>query len=849
MRIRFDIRVWLLACLLAPCLTAAALGQEYHIQQGGTGPNTYFTLEAFRLAVPVLNDGDVIVLYNDDIGSLTDGFDFGLNKRVTVRTADGRQYIVKGQPDQFLTTNYLFAAGDESDPTSRPTMTLENLHVLDNTQLTSGVVYLAGGAGSNRGTLNVSNSIFENNGGDIDVIGNATVNLLNTQFINNRIVNGLYVDNIAGESTSINLAVDANGPRTTKWVSDQTNLTGIFINNGGTVAINADVAQGKNLDIRGYISNDSGDPDNPNNRVTITKTGAGVMKLWNGGGGNIDINIQEGILHFGPNSAWITNYDPATSTVTNNTIHVGSNGVFKVTWNPGNVEEYYQNGSPQNMNRSDTISQFLLTRFTSDPGARTEIGNISMFPVTPITQAKGADSTSTTTWTYGQGVILVPKGTTEANTPASTMNIDNRLMKATWKSGDSSDPNLNTTVEAAIADKDVWILHLERLNGLAVLDGVGDYADVYRRLDTLTEEERDALDHIYATGGIGGAELGYLQTLGGVMVQNSMVAMRQNYNNLWRRVNQRLTSFHREELEMEVTGSDFCYSDQDPSTQYGELWAYIDQTWHNQDDVENIAGYTYNPYGLGIGYEKHMDEWIFGGVMQYDGGKMKLKSHGATHTDVDNLLLTGYASWASEGYYLTGGAHLGYGWNNSISSYTMPGLVSTANSGNYSTSLYGASVEGGYMMSTGYGDFPLRVTPYAGLGYARINREGFTETGAGSLNRRFAKADWDMWEFTAGFRLSMPIERKGYVLIPSADVSFVRTMGTPGGDSNCVTLISNPAGTWNPEVMGANRSALHISAGLNARFGDNWDVGMGYDFEWRKQGISNQLNLNVTKGF
>jgi outer membrane autotransporter protein len=323
--------------------------------------------------------------------------------------------------------------------------------------------------------------------------------------------------------------------------------------------------------------------------------------------------------------------------------------------------------------------------------------------------------------------------------------------------------------------------------------------------------------------------------------------MRHNFANLLKNIARRHTKIQQEELEAEVTGSSWCYSEEIDEVEYGELWAYIDQTWHSQDDTGSVAGYKYAPYGLGIGYDKHFDEWIVGGVLRYDNGKMKLKSGGETHTDVETLLASAYVSWANDGYYLSGGAHLGYGWNESVSSYTMPGLVSKGK-GKYHSSLYGVNAEGGYMFNTGSLDYPLRITPYGGLAYARINRDGFHEKGAGNLNRRFYSTDWDMWDATAGVRVSMPLQREGYTLIPSMDISIVRTLGEPEANHNDVTLISNPLGSWKVDTLGGNRTALRVGAGLNARF-NRLDVGAAYEFEWRKKATAHQLNLNMSLGF
>ena len=252
---------------------------------------------------------------------------------------------------------------------------------------------------------------------------------------------------------------------------------------------------------------------------------------------------------------------------------------------------------------------------------------------------------------------------------------------------------------------------------------------------------------------------------------------------------------------------------------------------------------------IGIGYEKHDGAWIFGGLFRYDRGAVKLKSRSATRTDIDSFQLAGYASWAQNGYYATGAVHAGVGWNRETSSYGLPGLPGAVAKGDFLTGMLGISSEFGYMMDGYLWGNNFRVIPHGGISYARLDREAFTESGGGGLNRHFDGSAWDLIELGGGMRLAMPIERDGYIVLPYLDASYQHSFGAPARGKTDVTLLANPAGKWRAEVIDSIRSSVNIATGVSARLHSGLTIGAEVDLEFRRNGLAAQVNMSLSKGF
>lgn len=823
------IRAGFLTALFAAVMASPLhAGTEYQIIRGGTGPNVYASLEAFCRAGVVLANGDSIVLYNDD-ATLTQKLVIPNNTRVTIKSSGGR-HAITGAP---VADDFLFdVQGNE------PRVTLENIAMTNNTSLTNGVVYMK--STSAGGILNISDAILSGNSGTIGAVaidGAVTAAIANTVIADNANAAALLLINALGESSVVNIAFDAAAPARVAWSG---NAAAIAMGIVGTASLTFDLAAGKTLEITDSILQLGP------GTVAIEKIGQGTLKFDKATSlaTNTDLNIRQGTMHFGAGPTSVAN----SVIWAGNNLSVASGAVFKPTVDAGNLAEVLANpNSVQGDWSAPDFSRIVLAgAFTAAPGARLEIGNVSTMPQLGDWRNIGGGMQRKTRVAYG---IVVPADI--AGSALNGMSINNALMSARLFFADSADPFAATPDPTKF--NSIW-LEIDRLNNLDTLDGLGTYADIYRRLAALSPAERDFLDSFYARGGDDANGMAYLQTLGGATVQNSLLAMRQNLTSLQRNIGRRFTRQPRETAATPTANMTefqryFMANREEAVIPTGEIWAYVDNRWINQDDFRHTAGYVYNPYGLGLGFDKKIGDVLVGGVARYDTGKMKLKAGGDSRTDIDSLLLSAYGSWTLDKYYFGGGAHFGYGWNDSLSSYAIPGMNVTARSGTYGTSLFGLSTEFGYMWDGTLGGRPFRLTPYGGLGFARIGRNGFTESGAGTLDRRFGSSYWNVWDLSLGFKMAMPIELSSVTLIPSADISFVSSLGAPKTHDGDVSLLSNPTASWHAPDIAANQSGLHVETGLAARFGHNWDLGMMYEFEWRRATLAHRLDLNVSKGF
>ena len=828
---------------LAPSLCSAA---DWHIG-GGSGSNSFATLEEFRIALNnnqiSLGDGDTILIYKDD-RSLTENLVLPDQWAITIKSVGGTHIVsndITSVPGPF---NIFGVYG------ASPNLTVENVHMLGNRDYNFGTIQVS--SNNNDGNLTIANSVFENNKQGVNYSGGGTIDIINSTFTNNMVANAITVYNFnPGDVTNLNVYMNNQAADRIVWEGNPSNggVAAIEVTVSGEANLNFDIASGKTLDIRDDIA---GTHVNFGT-INIEKNGGGVLKL--GGGaistvevnnepiyrGQFDFQVNSGTVHFtvpksGGDSYWM---DPFGS------IAFKSGSVYKPTLTPGNLEDVMFSDSPWTGTQHSIL---VADTFNSQEGSRLEIGMISTFPEINL----WSDKNTTSQVRVWKAVAFL--GDCANSSIASTMRINNKLLDASLKFG-----QIGTTGDWEAADPEDWdgmFIRIDRLESLTVLEGVGEYADVYRKLTTLSDTERDMLDSIYCRGGLTGEDRAYFQTLSGSIVTNSLLSMRHNWTNLLRKINRRMTDFQHEELmendDLGISGqgyASYCQPRANPIIDYPTLWASVDQSWMYQDDLDSLAGYRFNTAGLNIGVDRHIDNYIFGGVIRYDNGEMKLKSNRATKTETETVMASLYGSWAEGGMYITGGLHAGYGWNESFSNYRTAFNSLTAKTDNYSTTLYGAHVETGYMWETSVVELPLRVTPYGGMGYAKMHRQATTEHGGGNLDRHFRRGDWDLWEAAIGVKLAMPINRGSYILTPSADIAWNRTLGDPRNEHGDVNLLADPNGTWRVSSMGANRSALRGSFGLNAHFFRNMDVGAAYDVEWRDSFWSHQVNVNFSLGF
>jgi len=146
------------------------------------------------------------------------------------------------------------------------------------------------------------------------------------------------------------------------------------------------------------------------------------------------------------------------------------------------------------------------------------------------------------------------------------------------------------------------------------------------------------------------------------------------------------------------------------------------------EDTSNASGLNYTWYGLYGGADKWLDNHRLVGFAL--GASHSDASPSSGDTTIDSLELAAYGRWQDDSRYLDASLNVGKHRTGSSRRVVVGSLSRTA-SANYDAQSLGLSLEAG---QTAYEQGDQRLTPFVGLRYARLSRDGFTETGAGSAN-------------------------------------------------------------------------------------------------------------------
>ena len=149
----------------------------------------------------------------------------------------------------------------------------------------------------------------------------------------------------------------------------------------------------------------------------------------------------------------------------------------------------------------------------------------------------------------------------------------------------------------------------------------------------------------------------------------------------------------------------------------------------DQDSDDGYTGYDFDLYGGTLGADRFLTDQVLLGV-----------SLGVSRADIDfdnNMGDSGidafigslYGSWFTKNYYLDASLSYGYQEYNNNRNITIGAIHRNANS-DHDGSIFSGYLEGGYNFSFGR----WMLGPYATMNYLYLDEDGFTESGAGSLD-------------------------------------------------------------------------------------------------------------------
>ena len=176
----------------------------------------------------------------------------------------------------------------------------------------------------------------------------------------------------------------------------------------------------------------------------------------------------------------------------------------------------------------------------------------------------------------------------------------------------------------------------------------------------------------------------------------------------------------------------------------------------------------------GVDYRKSFN-WVLGGALGYNSFDSDLPDNGALKTKA--LTLTAYSSfYPTEKLYLDGRVSIGRSQVQTARRILIPNVVDATAMGDADVSQLSFAAAVGYQLNKGAWNF----TPNASVRHSRSNFDGFTETGAGDNNARFAGQSTDSTQVSLGMQISRAISLSYGVFAPQMDFAMTRELNAEG---------------------------------------------------------------------
>src|SRR5690606_16874342 len=165
------------------------------------------------------------------------------------------------------------------------------------------------------------------------------------------------------------------------------------------------------------------------------------------------------------------------------------------------------------------------------------------------------------------------------------------------------------------------------------------------------------------------------------------------------------------------------------------------------DDSDNASGADYRSGGVMLGVDGQVGEALVAGLAF---GYLRTDADVSDgELELDSFQLAGYGGWRDGDLYVNGTAALGFHDVDSARGVAVGGFSGRADA-DYAGWTAGAAAEAGYDFAFGASS----LTPFAGLAYSHLGREGFTEEGAGAANLSVDSEQEDSLLSSLGLRLS-----------------------------------------------------------------------------------------------
>lgn len=256
------------------------------------------------------------------------------------------------------------------------------------------------------------------------------------------------------------------------------------------------------------------------------------------------------------------------------------------------------------------------------------------------------------------------------------------------------------------------------------------------------------------------------------------------------------------------------------------VWGEVYGTTGDIDSTANVAGTDYDTQGIAIGVDQQLNENVtIGASINYANSDIGGDGFSA---DADSYQAAVYAGWELQDIYLNGQLDFGKHQFDSSRQIVVGANTSIANA-DYDVDSYSLVVEGGKAFNVAES---TTLTPFGGLSYTYLDREGFTETGAGAANLVVQDSSNDSIRSQLGVRLGHTFNTAGgKALEGMLSAAWVHEFGDTTS-TMAASFSSAPGNVFRVDSVDLERERLALTTGLSGYVSDNTKISVSYMGEY-----------------
>ena len=255
------------------------------------------------------------------------------------------------------------------------------------------------------------------------------------------------------------------------------------------------------------------------------------------------------------------------------------------------------------------------------------------------------------------------------------------------------------------------------------------------------------------------------------------------------------------------------------------VWIKGFGTLSDQDLRSGVEGYEADVWGTALGFDKLVNDYTRLGLSGgFAGGDVDSKGN-ANKTGIESYQGTIYGSYEPDSPWYFNGA-FSFAWNEYDGErYVSFGTINRQAAADYAGQQYSVYGDANYEIQQG----DWTITPTASLQYVHLALDGYTETGADSLNLTVDSQGYDFLQSGLGAKMAWDFAGNGGTWTPEIRAKWLydfigdkqqTTSSFTGGGASFSTNGADPA-----------QHSFDLGAGLTFLSAKNVEVSFNYDYE------------------